>query len=161
MIFNQDVFLKTGITEKQIDQLIQYTKSDLDVIKYTSDSKRFADQQSFNEWQKQGRIIYTLTDKHENLLGIVWFGLKDLPGFPKYNYTFGIRLYDLARGKGLSLPFLTEAVNQLSKLNLPITGFWLETAIDNLAAQKTYIKFGFQPIDYSADPSKIYMVKSV
>ena len=74
MKIDQDVFVQQGILDCQIHQLIEYSNSDSDVQKFTSDSSRFNNISSFKKWLTQGRIIYTLADKNHNLLGIIWFG---------------------------------------------------------------------------------------
>lgn len=148
MKINQDVFVQQGILDCQIHQLIEYSHTDLDVQKFTSDSTRFKDLHSFKNWLIQGRIIYTLTDKNKNLLGIVWFGQKEPPVDIKANFTFAIRIYGSARGQGLSQEFMKIAFNDLQNKTekTKITGFWLETAINNLAAIHTYEKFGFKKV---------------
>jgi RimJ/RimL family protein N-acetyltransferase len=156
-----DVFIKSGISKNQINQLIEYSRSDPSIIEFTSDPVRFKNKESFNNWYQQGRTIYTLIDKQNNLLGIIWFGQKTLPDLPEYNYTFAIRIYDRARGQGLSYQFMKFTFNDLFSKEKQITGFWLETSANNIAAIKTYKKFGFKPIDYSDDQSKIYMTRRI
>lgn len=160
MKLGQDIFIQQGILDCQIEQLIEYSRTDSDIQKFTSDPIRFADKNSFHQWQQQGRIIYTLTDPQQNLLGIIWFGHKDPPTKnTDANFTFAIRIYGPARGQGLSQEFMKTAFDDLLKnqKNSQITGFWLETSVDNFAAIHTYEKFGFQKIDQQSD--KIIMVK--
>ncbi len=149
MKIGQDVFVQQGILDCQIQQLIDYSQTDSDVKKFTSDPKRFADKNAFSQWQQQGRIIYSLTNDHQNLLGIIWFGQKDPPLNIPANFTFAIRIYGSARGQGLSQEFMKIAFTDLLKnqKDSKITGFWLETSSDNFAAIHTYEKFGFQTID--------------
>ena len=147
MKINQDVFIQQGILDCQIDQLIEYSSTDPEVKKFTSDPKRFADKKSFFAWQQQGRIIYTLVDNYKNLLGIIWFGQKDSPlKNLSANFTFAIRIYGSARGQGLSQDFMKTAFADLQKnhQDSQITGFWLETHQDNLSAIHVYQKFGFK-----------------
>ncbi len=160
MKIGQDIFVQQGILDCQIDQLIEYSHSDLDVQKFTSDLKRFASRKTFFEWQRQGRIIYTLIDDHQNLLGIIWFGHKDPPISIKANFTFAIRIYGPARGQGLSQEFMKIAFADLQKNQKEshITSFWLETSIDNFAAIHTYEKFGFKKVDQI--DNKIIMIFS-
>jgi len=149
MKINQDVFVQQGILDHQINQLIEYSHSDPSVQKFTSDPKRFADLNSFHQWQQQGRIIYTLTDLSKNLLGIIWFGQKDSPLKTIIaNFTFAIRIYGAARGQGLSQEFMKIVFNDLQKnhQDSQITGFWLETSSNNFAAIHTYQKFGFKTV---------------
>lgn len=146
MKIDQDVFVQQGILDCQIHQLIEYSHNDLDVQKFTSDSTRFNDLSSFKNWLIQGRIIYTLTDKNKNLLGIIWFGQKEPPVDIKANFTFAIRIYGSARGQGLSQEFMKIAFDDLLKRTekTKITGFWLETSVNNFTAIHTYEKFGFK-----------------
>jgi ribosomal protein S18 acetylase RimI-like enzyme len=158
MKLGQDIFIQQGIIDCQIDQLIEYSHSDPDVQKFTSDPIRFQNRQSFSQWLGQGRIIYTLIDKNNNLLGIIWFGQKDPPIKLDANYTFAIRIYSSARGQGLSQTFMKSAFDDLKKnqKKSQITGFWLETSSDNFAAIHTYEKFGFKKI--SEVENKVVMV---
>ncbi len=162
MKIDQDVFVQQGILDCQIHQLIEYSHSDTDVQKFTSDSSRFNNISSFKKWLTQGRIIYTLADKNHNLLGIIWFGQKDPPLDIDANFTFAIRIYSSARGQGLSQEFMKIAFNDLLKnqKNSSITGFWLETSIDNIPAIHIYEKFGFQKISLIND-RQIMFLKNV
>jgi ribosomal protein S18 acetylase RimI-like enzyme len=149
MKINQDVFVQQGIMDCQIEQLIEFSQTDIDVQKYTSDKSRFQDRASFSQWLQQGRIIYTLINTNNNLLGIIWFGQKDPPVKISANFTFAIRIYGSARGQGLSQEFMKIAFKDL-RLNHQkshITGFWLETSVDNFAAIHTYEKFGFKQFE--------------
>ena len=148
MKIGQDVFVQQGILDCHIDQLVQYSLSDPEVKKYTSDSKRFNSRDAFFEWQRQGRIIYTLVDEQQNLLGIIWFGQKDPPISIDANFTFAIRIYGTARGQGLSQEFMKIAFDDLQKnqTHSHITGFWLETDQSNLPAIHSYEKFGFKSV---------------
>lgn len=148
MKIGQDVFIQQGILDCQIDQLIEYSHTDSETKKFTSDQTRFADKKSFLTWQQQGRIIYTLIDYQQNLLGIIWFGQKDPPIDIKANFTFAIRIYGSARGQGLSQEFIQTAFKDLlgNQKESYITGFWLETSVDNSSAIHVYQKFGFKTV---------------
>ena len=158
MKLGQDVFVQQGIIDCQIDQLIDFSQSDPEVKKFTSDPVRFQNRISFNSWLQQGRIIYTLIDSQNNLLGIIWFGQKDPPVRTSANYTFAIRIYGPARGQGLSQEFMKTAFADILKNQKAsrISGFWLETSTDNFAAIHSYQKFGFLPIDQQKN--KVVMV---
>jgi len=149
MQLNKDVFVQQGIIDCQIDQLIEYSHTDPNVKKFTSDPTRFQNRNTFNKWLEQGRLIYTLIDKQNNLLGIIWFGQKEPPIQMDANFTFAIRIFGPARGQGLSQIFMKTAFVDLLKnqAKSKITGFWLETSVDNFAAIHTYEKFGFKKID--------------
>jgi ribosomal protein S18 acetylase RimI-like enzyme len=160
MEIDKDVFVQQGILDCQVDQLIKFSNSDPETKKFTSDSTRFKDLTSFKKWLEPGKIIYTLADKNHNLLGIIWFGQKIAPIKTDANFTFALRVYPPARGQGLSSTFMKSALNDLlkSKEKSKITGFWLETSVDNLPAIKTYEKFGFQKISNSTSDNKIIMI---
>lgn len=148
MEINKDAFIQQGILDCQIDQLINFSNSDPDIKKFTSDPIRFKNRQAFNQWLEHGRIIYTLIDQKNNLLGIVWFSQKESPLKLAANFTLAIRLYGLARGQGLSQVFLKTAFDDFinHKNKQKISGFWLQVSIDNLAAIRTYEKFGFNKL---------------
>lgn len=159
---NKSFLVNQGITEKQINELIQFANTDPQVRKFTSDSKRFRDREAFDKWSSQGRTIYTLVSDQGNLCGILWFGKKDLPTReftqeldPKdYTVTFGIRTYGDARGKGLAKPFMRDVFNHFS----PKEGIWLETSGDNIAGVRAYTNFGFRKITNPNVDGKILMI---
>ena len=134
MKIGQDVFVHQGILDSQIDQLIEYSQTDSDIQKFTSDLTRFANKKSFYQWQQKGRIIYALSDTQKNLLGIIWFGHKEAPlKDVTANFTFAIRIYGSARGQGLAQEFMKITFDDFlkNKDKTHSTGFWLETSIDN------------------------------
>jgi len=146
-----DFKIEKGISEKQIDQLLEYSLLDESVNKFTSDRERFKDRQAFNEWRKKGREITVMTNDDGDLLGIFWEGFKEMPlGDKKYNKTFAIRIYGEARGKGLSLGFMENCMKE--------KGYWLETSDDNLAAKALYSKFGFKQVGEVDKDNKIIMI---
>lgn len=149
--------IKEGITDKQIDKLIEYSLNDESVAKFTSDKERFKNKESFFEWKNKGRKIYTLTNDGD-LLGIIWLGKKGLPmgkyleniNFDKYKWTFAIRIYGEARGKGLGLDFMRKVIKK--------HGIWLECSADNLPAQALYKKFGFRLITEADENNKVILI---
>ena len=156
--------IKPGLTEKQIDELVAYTKKDPEIQKYTHDAARFKNRKSVDKWLAKGRIIYSLVDSEDNMLGIIWFGQKDLPAenyienFDKNQYqtTFAIRMYGAARGKGLAKKFMADCFkNYLTENNGSI---WLLTAIDNIPALKLYQSFGFKTVTKVDQEGKIIMI---
>ena len=88
--------IKKSLSEKNIEDLIFYANNDEQVIKFTSDPKRFKDRESFEVWLKKGRKMYVMVDDNDKLCGITWFGPEG-DGF-----TLAIRIYEQARGKGLA-----------------------------------------------------------
>lgn len=140
-----------GITKSQIDQLIEYSKTDELVGKFTHDRERFRSKEAFNEWLKKDRKITVMTNDNGDLLGIFWDGLKEMPlGDKKYKKTFGIRIYGEARGKGLALDFMKRCIKE--------NGYWLETNDKNEVAKKLYAKFGFKQVGGVNEKGEIVMV---
>ncbi len=125
-----------NINEEQITELIKLSKNDMKVRKFTQDTKRFNSKKSFDLWKKQGKVIYTLTDAGQKLLGIIWFSKKI---FKKYKYAFAIRTYPPARDKGLSNEFMKICFKNFRK-----RGIWLTTLPSNKSAIAVYKKFGFK-----------------
>lgn len=160
MEIDKDVFIQQGILDCQIDQLINFSNTDPEVKKFTSDPIRFRDLDSFKKWLQQGKIIYTLTNKQQNLLGIIWFSQKNPPIKINANFTFAIRIYPPARGQGLSFIFLKTAFDDISKSKSVsnIKNVWLEVSEDNKPAIKTYKKIGFKVFSESTNKDKIIMV---
>lgn len=169
-LFGKFQFSK-GISVGQINKLIEYSASDNLVLKFTSDSERFKNKHAFDKWNKKGRVIYTLLDASDQLLGIIWFGKKKMPlgrvlienvERTHFGMTFAIRLYGIARGKGLSTLFMKKAYSDYIKSemfkNAPDQGFWLEAYAHNTPAIRTYISFGFKNISTPDADNKIIMV---
>jgi len=153
--------IRKTLNEKQIRQLLDYTKKDTDIQKFTSDSKRFKDRPSFDQWIKKDRVIYCLSDNKDNLMGIIWFSKEEFEPHEKnryykaaeYPYTFAIRMYANARGKGLAKPFMNFCFKDFGK-----KGIWLTTSKDNIPAIKLYTNFGFKEIPDVNPYNKIVMV---
>lgn len=145
--------IKEGLSEKNIDQLIEYANSDKAVGRFTSDPKRFKDRESYKNWLAKGRKIYSFVDKKGNLMGVSWFG-KEGDGF-----TFALRIYGEARGKGYGYGFLRETMNRFMKLDeyqkAENKEWWLETSQDNIAAIKIYEKLGFELEGEGTSPEKL------
>jgi ribosomal protein S18 acetylase RimI-like enzyme len=140
-----------GLTAKAKNQLLVFSQTDEAIKKFTSDRQRFKDGKAFLTWRRKGRVIYSLLDKKGDLKGVIWLGKKalDLSGFrlianiepEKYSFTFAIRLYEKARGKGLAVKFIKAVFADFGP-----KGVWLETGVDNQAALKTYRHFGFRAV---------------
>ena len=159
-----------GISERQIQQIIQYANEDDLVKKYTSDPKRFTNMEAFKQWLQKGRSIYSLSDSAGNLAGVIWFGPKEMPykAFTEpirredYGVTFSIRIYSEWRGKHLARPFTKMAFAEYEKspeyLQLANNNMWLETSADNPSAVAAYEKFGFRLVTVPDEHNKILMV---
>lgn len=160
--------VKEGITQKQIEQLINFSQTDPEIFQNTSDQQRFSSLTEFNKWQLQGRRTYVLEDRKGNLRGIIWFGEKELPkreGYirkvnpQRYTTTFAIRLYGEARGKGIAYEFMFKSfVLDYFHWGNCYPNIWLEVGKDNLPAVKLYKKFGFRAVTYPDENGKILMV---
>jgi len=161
--------ITSGITDHLVTQLINYSNNDESVVKNTSDKKRFKDQSTYNEWLKKGRKIFTLTDKEQNLLGIMWYGKEEMPREAKYiegidtsqyNYTFAIRLYGRARGQRLAGKFMKATFDIFMKSSpVDFRGLWLETSADNTVAVKAYKSSRFKEASTPSEGNRILMVR--
>ena len=163
--------ISEGLTDKQITQLIEFTNTDPLILANTSDKERFKNRASFEKWFEKKRKIYSLIDNDKNLLGIIWFGIKQIPkeldlenfNASSYSITFSIRLYSTARGKRLSHQFMEKALNLYKQTNEylknPEKGMWLVTNSDNKAAIKTYEKIGFKFV-CNLEDKRIFMTLS-
>lgn len=167
----EDLHIKRGITEKQIEQLVAYSNTDKQILEFTTDSKRFKNKNAFNIWLKKGRTIYTLTGKEDELLGVIWYGKKGMPDdknftqdFNKEDFriTFAIRLYGATRGKGLSLWFMKKARKGFIRSKMYREscreGFWLETYVSNTPAVRTYRSFGYKEVSFPDSQNRIIMI---
>ena len=164
-----DFKIVPGITSKQVTQLLKYSKTDSQVKKYTSDSSRFKNIESFKRWKKKGRVIYTLVDGSRNLLGIIWFGKEKIPAKKfiltiikkEFRITFAIRIYSKIRSKGKAISFMNKAYELFTKSQefklIKNKRIWLEVSIDNLPALKLYDKFGFVKVTYPDKKGKVFM----
>ncbi|HLC88100.1 MAG TPA: GNAT family protein [Patescibacteria group bacterium] len=160
----QEYKIKKGLSEKQIDQLIEFAAND-EGLKYTSDPKRFKSHESFDEFSKEILAYYTLTNETDDLLGIIWFHDLDLylnrekPS--EYGISFAIRLYGEARGKGLALPFTEEVMADFKETeeykNHPHKKIWLSVSPENEAAVKLYRKLGFKDLEINKEYHKLLM----
>jgi GNAT superfamily N-acetyltransferase len=141
------LWIDTELTPKTEAQLIAFSQSDELVRSQTHDAERFTSSEVIKTWVK-GRELIILETEAEELLGIVWLSHKVLPSLPpEYQLTFGIRLYENARGKGLAIPFLKMAFGELKKTALwkkhSDAKVWLETKAFNKPALETYKALGF------------------
>jgi GNAT superfamily N-acetyltransferase len=163
--------IRRGITDKQIEQLITYSNTDKLTLKYTSDHERFKDRNAYNTWLKKGRVIYTLSSKNGDLLGIVWYGEKHMPkdliftkDFDKkaFGNTCSIRIYGSARGKGLSVGLMRKTYKDYLKTDKykinPNKGFWLITFADNSPAIRAYKALGYKTVSEPDGRNRIIMI---
>lgn len=162
--------VKTGITKLEVDELINYARTDENIKKYTSDNIRFKSRESYESWLKKGRIIYTLS-KLNKLLGIAWLGEENLPKtkqfienirYDDFGLTFAVRIYGEARGKHLSGKFIKSVLDAFVKSadfsKFKKKGIWLHTTADNTAAVKAYQRIGFVLVTKPDEKNNILMV---
>jgi len=161
-----------GLTLRQINELIKFSNTDPLILSTTHDKERFKDKQAFDAWHQKERKIYTLIDTNKKLCGIVWFGIKNMPKnihysssleTDHYTITFAIRLYENARGKGLSKYFIDHAWELYRKTDEYYKnsnkGIWLETNINNFAAVSAYKKVGFKLVSKPDLSGQVLMVQ--
>lgn len=138
---------KTGISKNQGKQLLEFSRTDEAVRKFTHDTERFKNERSLELWKRKS-YIYTLEGNFEELLGIAWFKTGKMSDLPDYPFTFAIRIYPPARGKGFAKKFMRksfksfmgEEVFKKSKNKK----FWLKTNRKNITAINLYLSFGFK-----------------
>lgn len=144
-----------GISDKQVKQLLFYSHSDPQILKFTNDKVRFSSLSKFKKWSKT-RIIYTLSNKTGDLLGIIWFSKKD-------GITFAIRTYPPIRGKGYAANFMQKVMkdflNSKDYLKMGKENIWLETHSDNTTAIKLYKKTGWKEVSEKSG-KKIFIFNS-
>ncbi|MFH1971014.1 MAG: hypothetical protein ABIJ05_01365 [Patescibacteria group bacterium] len=163
------VQVRKGIATNHINKLIYYSSNDDLVLKFTHDNKRYRDLKSFNK-EKSNRFYYSLVSKNNELAGIIWFKKKPIPknkfivefNTRDYGITFALRVYGKFRAKGLSYPFLKEAIKRYKKTKsfkeTKANNFWVSTSFDNLPAIVTYAKFGFEKVSEKESNEKIIMI---
>ncbi len=161
-----------GLNRNQVRQLIKFTNTDPLIAETTRDLERFKDIKTYRLWLTKKRTIYALIDKNKNLMGIIWFGIKQMPkniNFSEklnanhYSVTFAIRLYEGARGKSLSKKFITNTwelySNSKEFLENPNKGLWLETNINNFAAVSSYKNLGFKLVSKPDKKGNVIMLQ--
>ncbi len=108
-------------------------------------ARRFCDRETAHQWHDNSpyRAVYTLGDTA--IRGIIWYG-EARRDEADSNLTFAIRLYEGAQGKGAARPFMGAAQQSLEQDENRQERVWLETGVNNIAAQSLYRKFGYQQI---------------
>jgi len=147
-----DYIVEQGWSAELAHDLVRVSREPA-ILRYTPGDaqRRFADVPAAEAWHSNPEkqpVVYTLRDAAQHqLCGFIWLRRgqhKAIDG--SYQTTFGIRLYDGARGKGLSYPFAKAAHDDYAALPIHDTPprMWLETYRDNLPALKLYQKLGYQ-----------------
>lgn len=118
-------------------------------------AKRFVSLESANEWYTvKNHTTYSLYHS-DTLAGIIWFRPGPKPELGA-EYSFAIRLYEDAIGKGLAYPFARIAHHDYA-VKVGLLTVWLETDGDNAAALHLYKKLGYQKV--GEHDGRITMVK--
>ena len=156
--------LHLGISETHIDDIIKYTRDSEDeaLQKNTWDSKRFSSSETMQKWYSDsGRRVYTLIGPDNELLGICYYRPSLTPNIlevvntcksdnlknAKHTSTWGIRLYPIARGKGLAKDFL-QVSERVYRSEFSDTLICVDIEEDNIPSRKTFEKCGYSFIWY-------------
>lgn len=94
-----------GISNKEIAQLLLYTRKDQLIRTSTHDFDHFKSKKTFLSWKRRGKIIYTLIDRKGKLFGIIWFAKG----------VSTVRIYPPARGKRIVKKFSDIVRSAVSK----------------------------------------------
>lgn len=137
------------LPEKYILQLIQKSRQP-HIMEYEGHEDaegRFKDIESYKKWTEKGRIVYLVFRRGEDELGgIIWFGKSKNPNIdPKYDLTFGIRLYEGLVGKRLSKPLMRLAHRDIKKY-YDSNFIWLDYDEANEIAGKAYETYGYEEL---------------
>jgi FMN phosphatase YigB (HAD superfamily)/GNAT superfamily N-acetyltransferase len=130
------------IDKNHVRDVIYHTKRDKLINSFTHDRERFKNIKTFSTWLKRNKTVYSLINARGKLVGIIWFAKKK---FRNYPFTFAVRTYPPARGKGYSLSFIKTAYLDFRRSHKK-AGIWLKTRSDNAHALSVYNKFGFKSI---------------
>jgi hypothetical protein len=126
--------LVTNSTQKEI---MEWTPKD--------HTERFPDVDGANRWYREDpRFIYAMA-RAADLAGTIWFTKKSTEGIDA-EYTFAIRMYDMARGKGLSEEFTNIVWDDFENQAGYRGGIWLETGTGNDAGLHLYQKLGYKVV---------------
>lgn len=160
-----------GLEDSLVAELIKYSTSDPLILKNTSDAKRFENRESYLQWRKKNRTIYSLTNEDRSkLLGVVWFGKETIPlsrfelneeiNPTDYEITIAKRLYDETRGVKIAKVMMKIAFSQYlqHQVQNQRAGFWSETSSDNEINIEVNQSFGFRIVSKPNKSSKILMV---
>ncbi|MCH8518951.1 GNAT family N-acetyltransferase, partial [Candidatus Gracilibacteria bacterium] len=163
--------LHLGIQERHIKDIISYTKDEDDIAlqKNTSDNKRFASRESIKKWYSDnGRRVFSLIGGEGELLGITYFRPSLPPDIIKgedrgfiekikdaiHTSTAAIRLYPLARRKGLAAPFLS-ASERVYRSEYHETIICVDIEEENIPSRKVFEHLGYQFIGYGENKKSI------
>lgn len=130
--------LKDLVHKSREEQILKFTPNDA--------ARRFSDVEAAESWcRDDGRTLYTLYDHNIDLAGIIWYSHSPKPELDA-DYTFAIRMYDIARGRKLAQGFMNAVHSDWSWRNRR-ENVWLETDTDNATARHLYEQFGYEQVD--------------
>jgi GNAT superfamily N-acetyltransferase len=141
------------------EELVEQSKEPLVMSSTPRDfSERFSSVEAANEWyEKADRSVYSLRSS-SGLAGIFWLSKES---YESADETMAIRLYEIARGKGLAVLFGKTALYHNERWLGYKGDVWLETGINNYAAQSTFERLSFVEInDENTAPHRLKMVRS-
>lgn len=123
-------------------------------------AERFISRERAHEWYRENeRVLYALGERASvgSLAGVAWFTRRSLADYDA-DYTFAIRLYKQARGKGMAGAFMMAAHLDLQSANRYEGATWLETDGTNMPARRLYERFGYSEVARTED-ERIRMVR--
>lgn len=131
-----------------VDQLIRKSREP-HIREFESEDSlpggRFYDEECVRKWMSIGRVAYMAFD-FDSLAGISWFREASLPtsNDDRYNFTFGIRLYEGYKGKGLCIPLMSTVHLDMAERSPQDGGVWLSAKSENTGAISKYLQFGYR-----------------
>lgn len=149
--------VRQGWSDELARQLVEQSKNDPAITRFTprDSTERFSTLDTATSWyERKSPTIYSLSQAAE-LAGVIWYSQNPRDDLDA-DYTFAIRMYTLARGKGLAASFMELCENDFRNTVQP-NGVWLETDSDNTPAKSLYQKLGYT-VTHTTD-SRITMRK--
>ena len=154
---NEGLRLIRGWDDRIASQLVENSIQP-EILKWTpkDHKERFSSLEAANEWhERDPHVVYALARAAE-LAGVIWFTKKQTADVDA-NYTFAIRMYELARGRGLSGEFASATLGDFNETTNYQESVWLETDTNNTVALHLYEKLGFR--DVLVSDGRIKMVR--
>ncbi|HEY5695530.1 MAG TPA: GNAT family N-acetyltransferase [Candidatus Saccharimonadales bacterium] len=139
-----ELTLLRGWNDDIAAQLVELSK-EAEIRKYTPKdvARRFSDVAAAHAWYKsKPHIVYTLQHKGK-VGGLFWFSYEPRAELQS-DYTIGIRMYEMLRGKGLAGALIEACHEDFRKESGYAGGIWLITDDNNDRAQHIYAKHGYE-----------------
>jgi GNAT superfamily N-acetyltransferase len=105
-------------------------------------AERFSDINAAQEWYKRNKKVVYALGECAVPAGVIWFSKNPRPEMGA-DFTFAIRMYEQARGQGLSSGFMAAAHRDFETTKQYKGNIWLATEATNLAARHLYEKSGY------------------